>query len=100
MAQQPPAFVSDAASAQAHAGKQVAVRGTARDAKLGPAIVAGDTVVYCPDIGSWPAELRGKAVKALGRLEHSADFSAAGTEISAGTDGPVWVLHDCRIDPG
>ena len=97
---QPP-VVLDAAGARANVGKPVAVRGIARDAKIAAAVVAENLIVYCLVHARWPAELSGKSVLAHGRLEETDEFAAVrgpGGEISAGTDGPVWVLRDCRYE--
>ena len=96
-----PSVVLDAAGARANVGKPVAVRGIARDAKIAAAVVAENLIVYCLGHASWPAELSGKSVLAHGRLEETDEFAAVhgpGGEVSAGTDGPVWVLRDCRYE--
>jgi hypothetical protein len=72
------------------------IRGTARDAKLGAAVVRADrSVVYCIGIERWPAELEGHDVVVTGRLEQTDEFTAGSGE--AGTNGPVWVLRDCKF---
>jgi hypothetical protein len=89
----------DGARAGELVGKAVTVRGTARDAKISAVVVAGDFMVYCLGTESWPAELGGKQVDASGTLERTDEFTAKpgpNGEISAGTDGPVWVLRGCR----
>ena len=96
-----PVVVIDAAGATAHVGKLVAVKGIARDARISAAIVADGLVVYCLGLAKWPGEVSGKSVLAHGRLEHTAEFVARrgpGGEISPGTDGPVWVLRECRYE--
>lgn len=97
----PPIVVHDSAGAKAHMGKLVAVKGIARDAKISAAVVADKLVVYCLGQAKWPGEVSGKPVLAHGRLEQTGEFAAKrgpGGEISAGTDGPVWVLRDCRYE--
>ena len=91
-----PVVVTDAASAEANAGKQVDVHGTARNAKLAAAIVASGLVVYCLGQDSWPPDLDRNAVVAHGKLEQTDEFASDGD--SAGTSGAVWVLRDCRFE--
>ena len=98
----PPVVVIDSAGALANLGKQVTVEGIARNAKIAAAVVAADLVVYCLGHASWPGGLSGKPVIAHGTLERTDEFAAKrgpGGEISAGTDGPVWVLRNCRYEP-
>jgi hypothetical protein len=98
---EPPITVIDGASATAQIGKSVVVKGIARDAKISAVVVAGNLVVYCLGLAKWPSEVSGKSVLAHGRLEQTAEFAATrgpGGEVSAGTDGPVWVLRDCRYE--
>jgi hypothetical protein len=100
-APKPPPVVIDSASANAEAGKAVAVKGTARDAKIAAAVLAGDLVVYCVGLDSWPNEVSGKPVTAHGTLEQTTEFAAKpgpNGEISAGTEGAVWVLRNCQYD--
>jgi hypothetical protein len=95
----PPVVVLDGASAQAHAGKVVAVKGMARDARISAAVVADGLTVYCIGLERWPGDVSGKPVFAHGRLEQTNEFATVrgpGGEVSAGTDRPVWVLRDCR----
>jgi hypothetical protein len=92
-----PAVVTDLAGAEAAEGKAAEVHGTARDAKLGAAVVASGLVVYCLGVESWPSEVHGSAVRASGRLEQTEEL-AAPDPTSAGTAGAVWVLRDCRYD--
>jgi hypothetical protein len=97
----PPITVGDGAGAKANMGKLVAVQGIARDAKISAAVVNGNLVVYCLGITKWPGGLSGKPVLVHGRLEQIDAFAATrgvGGEASAGTDGPVWVLRDCRYE--
>ncbi len=93
-----PIVVTDAAGAQANAGKRVRVRGTARDAKLGAAIVTGDLVVYCTGVDPWPAEVAGTPVTAYGVLAQTTRF-ATPDPTSAGTAGAVWELRECTWEP-
>jgi len=94
--------VESAAEARSHAGTEVSVVGTARDAKLAAAIVtASGLVVYCLGLDRWPAEIAGKPVVARGTLEHTDRFVAVtgpGGEVGQGTSGPVWALRDCRYE--
>lgn len=78
----------------------VSFTGIARDAKLGAVIEAGDRVVYCSGLQAWPAELSGREVTAHGRLERveSEPLMNERGEVSAGVEGPIWVLRDCRYD--
>lgn len=95
------AVVVDGAGAKAQAGKPVAVKGTARDAKLAAAVVASDLIVYCLGLDSWPKDVSGKPITAHGKLEETDEFTAKPSPtgvISAGTDGPVWVLRNCEYD--
>jgi hypothetical protein len=92
--------IQDAVGARGNEGKLVAVHGTTRNAKLGAAVVTADLVVYCPAIGDWTTEQRDTKVAIEGRLTLSEQFATQGETPSAGTDGPVWVLDDCRLVPG
>lgn len=96
-----PIVVTDAASAQASAGKQVEVRGTADDAKLGAEVTVGKLVVYCLGVDRWPAAVAGKAVVARGLLESTTEFAEERDPNlpSAGTSGAVWVLRSCTFEP-
>jgi len=94
-----PAVVTDKATATANAGKQVEVHGTARDAKIGAAVLTEDRlVVYCLGTDRWPPEIEGNPVIAKGLLEQTDEFAADGAagEASAGTTGAVWVLRGCE----
>lgn len=96
-----PVVVIDSAGAKAHVGELVAVKGIARDAKISAAVVADSLVVYCLGLAKWPGEVSGKPVLTHGRLERTAEFVAKrgpGGAISPGTDGPVWVLRECRYE--
>lgn len=88
--------VSDAAGAAAQAGREVLVHGIARSARLGAVVVNEDLHVYCLALGPWPAETIGQPVVVQGRLELSGEFVTPDAATSAGTEGPVWVLRDCR----
>jgi len=93
--------IVDSDGAKAQAGKSVAVQGLARDAKISAAVVADNLVVYCLGVHKWPSTMPGKPVIAFGRLEQTGEFTATrgpSGEVSAGTDGPVWVLRGCRYD--
>ena len=92
--------VLDQASAQANAGKQVEVRGTADDAKLGAEVTVGKLVVYCLGVDRWPAAVAGKAVIARGKLESTTEFAEESDPSlpSAGTSGAVWVLRACTFE--
>ncbi len=93
-----PATVTDDASATANAGRTVEVHGTARTAKLAPAVLTDSgLVVYCLGLERWPAEVDREAVIAKGTLEQTSEFEAHGAagEASAGTGGAVWVLREC-----
>lgn len=92
------ATVTDGDGATAHAGKLVDVKGTARDAKLGAAVVATSLVVYCLGHDRWPNDVFGKPVTAHGKLEQTTEFDAPDAT-SAGTSGAVWVLRDCTYQP-
>lgn len=92
------ATVTDGDAATAHAGQLVDVIGTARDAKLGAAVVASSLVVYCLGHERWPNDVFGKPVTAHGTLEQTTEF-AAPDATSAGTAGAVWVLRDCTYQP-
>lgn len=84
-------------AAQAAIGKKVKISGIAQNAKLG-AIVEGGIVVYCRGQDEWPADVAGTQVTVIGTLEltdaYAATVNEAG-EISAGTAGHDWILHDC-----
>lgn len=97
----PPIVITDVASAQANAGKQVEVRGTADDAKLGAEVSVGPLVVYCIGVDRWPAALAGKPVVARGLLESTTEFAEESDPNlpSAGTTGAVWVLRSCTFEP-
>jgi hypothetical protein len=91
--------VSDAAGAAAQAGHEVLVQGIARSARLGAVVVNEDLHVYCLALGRWPAQAIGQPVVVRGRLELSSEFVAPEDGTAAGTEGPVWVLRDCRQEP-
>lgn len=97
----PAPIVTDPATAEAHAGAHVEVRGTARDAKISAVIVGGGgLVVYCLGVERWPAATSGQPIVAHGTLERSSAFEAEhgpNGEVDQGTSGPVWVLRDCAI---
>ena len=91
-----PAVVSEEATAKAQVGHAVEVRGTAREAMLGPVILLGDrTPIYCLGASAWPD---GKPVVAHGKLERTDEF-AAKDPTSSGTSGPVYVLRACEFKP-
>ena len=93
-----PVVVLDNAGAKAHVGKLVSVKGVARDARISAAVVTESFIVYCLGLASWPGGISGKTIVVHGRLEYTDELAAKrrpGGEISAGTDGPVWVLRDC-----
>ncbi|NVB78381.1 MAG: hypothetical protein HOV81_08320 [Kofleriaceae bacterium] len=92
------ATVTDGDGATANAGKLVDVKGTARDAKIGAAVVATSLVVYCLGHDRWPNDVFGKPVTAHGKLEQTTEF-AAPDATTAGTSGAVWVLRDCTYQP-
>jgi hypothetical protein len=95
-------IVVDGSGASAQLGRDAVVRGIARDAKLGPVIVASDLVVYCLESGNWSAERSGHPVAACGTLEQTDAFAShtgSGGEVSAGTAGPIWVLRRCTPLP-
>jgi hypothetical protein len=88
--------VTDVASAQAAIGTKATVSGTARTAKLAAVVVLADgTPVYCLELERWPAEQEGAPVTADGTLETTDDFVASPG--AAGTNGPVWVLRNCKL---
>ena len=96
-----PVVVLDSAGAKAYVGKLVSVKGVARDARISAAVVTENFIVYCLGLARWPGGISGTPVLVHGRLEYTDEFAAKrgpGGEISAGTDGPVWVLRDCRYD--
>ena len=97
----PAPIVTDPATAEAHAGAYVEIRGSARDAKISAVIVGGGGfVVYCVGVDRWPAANLGQPIVARGTLERSSDFEAhhgPNGEVNQGTSGPVWVLRDCAI---
>jgi len=91
-----PLVVTDAATARAALGRTVSLSGTAGNAKLSAVIVRGDLLVYLPDRESWPDDLVGTTVTVRGTLEETAALAATrGPDgaVSAGTDGPVFVLR-------
>lgn len=92
------AVVTDGATAAAAKGRRAAATGTAGNAKLGAVVMLTDRVpIYCTPLERWPADVDGKRVTAHGKLEATDEF-AAGSD-SAGTEGAVWVLRDCKYDP-
>jgi hypothetical protein len=96
-----PAVITDAAGIAANLGKHVALRGTARDARLSAVVMIEGSPIYCLGVDTWPAAISGKEVTAHGTLESSHQFEAKpgpNGEISQGTDGPVTVLRDCAYD--
>lgn len=93
--------VADVAAAQAAAGKQVEVHGTAGDAKLSAVVTLGTTPVYCLGLDRWPADRLDRPVVARGLLESTTEFAEESDPNlpSAGTAGAVWVLRSCTFDP-
>lgn len=91
--------VSDAAGAAAQSGREVLVQGIARDAKLGAAVVNATLQVYCLAIDRWPAQSIGLPIVVRGQLQLSDEFVAPDDPTATGTEGPVWVLRDCRLGP-
>jgi len=90
------AKVTDTATAKAATGTQTTVSGTARTAKIAAVIVLTDgTPVYCLELEKWPVELEGAPIVAEGTLETTEQFAAGPG--AAGTNGPVWVLRDCKL---
>ena len=97
----PPAnvVVSDPEGAKAHVGQEVDVRGTARDAKLGPVIIlASGMPIYCFAMREWPDKVSGKDVLGHGKLELTDEFTAKRPDM-AGTGGPIYVLRACQYKP-
>ena len=95
-----PTVVTDAAGAKAALGKPVRIQGTARDAKLGAAVVAGELVVFLLDRDAWPEDLAGRTVTAEGVLEQTDEFVAKPDETGAvpqGTEGPVLVIRKSTL---
>jgi hypothetical protein len=96
-----PSVISDGAELKAKIGSHVAVKGTARDAKISAAVLVGDGPVYCLGVASWPADVSGKVITAHGTLEHTDELAAKtgpNGEISQGTTDAVYVLRDCEYD--
>ena len=54
------AVITDGSQVSARIGKLVEVRGTAQNAKLSAAVVAGNLVVYCLGVDGWPSTVVGK----------------------------------------
>ena len=70
--------------------------GEAYDAKLSAIVVSDGFSVYCIEIQEWPMGLTGKTVEVTGRLEITDQYKAtvnAKGEISQGTSGGDWLLH-------
>ena len=95
------AVITDAAGVASNLGKHVALRGTARNAKLSAVVIVEGSPIYCLGVESWPTAIDGTQIVAHGTLESSHQFEAAPGphgEVSQGTDGPVTVLRDCEYD--
>jgi hypothetical protein len=93
----PPAFtMTKAADALDLPPVEKVVIGTARTAKLAPAVILEDgTPVYCLGVDAWPATVDGTRVTATGMLQATAEF--AGGLGEAGSGGAVWVLRGCTF---
>jgi hypothetical protein len=93
-----PIVVTDLVGARDAIGKRAKVVGTAQNAKLGAVIEDEDLLVYCLDRDSWPKDVTGTRVAVLGTIEWTEEFAAARSptgEISAGTDGGIFVIRHC-----
>lgn len=88
--------IADVAELEPNRGKEVDVKGTARNAKLAAAIVLPGAPIYCLGLDGWPSDVANKPVLAHGTLEHSDEFAAEGG--AAGTSGAVWVLRGCTYE--
>ena len=92
-----PMEVTNVEQAEAARGEEVQIVGIARNAKLSALLQGPGLSVYCIDEPEWPAPLVGQTIRVTGRLERSDAFTARRDPdgaISAGTEGPVWVVHD------
>jgi hypothetical protein len=92
--------VSDESSARAALGKSVRVRGTARNAKLSAAVLAGGVPIYCLDRESWSDELDGQELAVEGILEWTEEFAAkTGPDgaVSTGTSGGVFAIRHSDV---
>ena len=97
-----PMTIENGADARGALGKLVRIEGVARDAKLSGVVVAGDLVVHCLDVPSWPAEVSGKRVTVEGVLEQTDDFAARkdpSGAVSQGTAGGDLVITKSRRLP-
>lgn len=79
------------------AGKQVTIRGTAREAKGGSVVLVDGNPVYLPEIEGWPDGVDGKVVVVKGELQvekfiPSPTVDADGA-ISQGAHGKQTVLR-------
>ena len=90
--------VVDLVGARNALGSRVRVDGTAQNAKLAAAVVGDELLIYCLDRDSWPSDVVGTQVSVIGTIEWTEEFAAETSpngEISAGTDGGVFVIRTC-----
>ena len=81
------------------AGGFVELTGIAEDAKGGAVLVVdGVGPVYLRTLAAWPQNLRGKTVKAKGKLKSvkliPSPVKGPKGEVSQGAEGDQWVLED------
>lgn len=91
-----PSIITEGRAAEEHLGERVEVRGTAKNAKISAVVVAGDLIVYCLGVDSWPSAIANSQVAAHGTLEQTSEFAAPQDGESAGTAGAVYVLRSCE----
>lgn len=81
-------------------GKNVTVRGTAQNAKLGAIVLIDDLPVYVDGLEEWKATLIGKPIEVTGTLAKSGGPSIQTNEfggVSAGTGGPIYTLVNPKV---
>jgi hypothetical protein len=81
-------------------GKNVTVRGTAQNAKLGAIVLIGESAIYVAGLDGWNEKLVGKEIEVTGTLTKSGGPSIQTNEfggVSAGTGGPIYTLLNPKI---
>jgi hypothetical protein len=84
-------------------GRRVELKGEAADAKAGAIIrLPGGRHVYLDGVHSWPAQIRGKPVKAIGtlRLEPAVEPAQADEPAIQQITGESWWLADPSYEVG
>jgi len=92
--------VTAAGQLQGALGKRVHLVGRADNAKISAVVLVGAAPIYCLGVDSWPDAVRGKLVRATGRLTRTDRYKVrvddAGA-ISQGSAGGDLVLQGCSF---